>query len=329
MSNIFAAEHHLHSAMDSIVDSNRLTPLVILDGGLGTTLSLPPYNITFDKSTPLWSSHLLLEDSSLQTLLSVQECFVEAGAEVILTDTYQASFEGFTRTSAWKGSNYESEICMRNAVTVSRKAFAERKGTVALSLGPYGATMIPGQEYSGHYDEEHGEIEALAAWHLNRLRVFQPDGTGSDSVQGRKHECWNDVDVVAFETIPMLKEVRVVRQVMGSIGQSGSKPFWIACVFPGESCRMPDGTDIQELVKTMLGTSDGEAVPSSIGLNCTKITKVDKLIALFEAAVTRLFEEGLIKRWPGLVLYPDGTDGEVYNTATMKWEQKESSNQVS
>ena len=70
-------------------------PLLLLDGGLGTTLE-EERGICFTDATPLWSSHLLV--SSPETLLDVHSGYVSAGADILLTATYQASFHGFEET---------------------------------------------------------------------------------------------------------------------------------------------------------------------------------------------------------------------------------------
>lgn len=328
--------------------STPVPKVTILDGGLGTTLALPPYNITFTPKTPLWSSHLLTSPSLLSTLLSVQTSFAEAGAKILLTDTYQASHDGFRRTPGWNDENgqgdEEVERCMRSAVSVSRKAFQEeggdrqrergeaegKRGIVALSLGPYGATMVPGQEYSGRYNDGMKEIHELEAWHLKRLQAFMPLTSSNTNHEERedREKCWKDIDLIAFETIPLLKEITAIRKVRGSLPSSLTKPFWIACVFPGDAYTLPDGTTIKTLVKTMLQKREGEAIPRDIGFNCTKITKVVGVLEEFEEAVNEMIEDGEVDEWPGLVLYPDGTDGEVYNTGTMEWEQRESGSEV-
>jgi homocysteine S-methyltransferase len=37
-----------------------------------------------------------------------------------------------------------------------------------------------------------------------------------------------------------------------------------------------------------------------------------------------MIEAGDLENWPALVLYPDGTKGEAYNTSTRRWENSES-----
>ncbi|KAF8848139.1 Homocysteine S-methyltransferase [Acephala macrosclerotiorum] len=293
--------------------------IILLDGGLGTTLTSPPHSIAFDDSTPLWSSHLLI--TSPETLLATQKSFADAGAEVTITATYQASFEGFKATGV--KDEKETERLMRDAVRVGRESFGKdeiggKRGKVALSLGAYGAVMIPSQEYSGNYDEAHSSIAQLREWHLNRLSVFLPS-----SERDEKKECWDHVDLVAFETLPRLDEILAAREVVFLAYQhlppSLQKPFWISCVFPGESNLLPDGSSIPEIVKAMLGKRETSMRPMGIGINCTKVNKVEGLVREFEDAVRELGEDG-DGEGVSLVIYPDGTmRGEVYDTVTKEW----------
>lgn len=294
------------------------TPIFLLDGGLGTTLE-DQYSVQFGDHTPLWSSHLLLCDAG--TLLDAQTGFAEAGVDVILTATYQASVKGFAATSHLGGecrAGYtadEAASYMRDAVTIARKAFGGRAGTVALSLGAYGATVVPSQEYSGDYDEEHRSVKALREWHAERLRLFT-----------RAAETWKDVDMVAFETVPLLDEVRAVREAYGDIcagDWEAEKPFWVSCVFPGEQAKLPDGSLVEEVVGAMLKPEDGLPIPFGIGLNCTKIWKVREVVLEFEKAIGKLVASGEIAGWPSLVIYPDGAQGLVYNTEKRVWEERE------
>lgn len=223
---------------------------------------------------------------------------------------------------------------MRSGVAIARSAFdgSGKKGKVALSLGAYGACMIPSQEYTGKYDSDHLDGFQLRVWHLNRLVVFMPvpdEGSGCDDkeVEERK-QCWKDVNFVAFETIPLLAEITSVRQCM-SFFEPGGKSFWISCVFPGEENKLPDGSSIAQVVEAMLGRipSEGTPVnnaptPMGIGINCTRVEKVESLILEFEDAVQQMMKSGEVDEWPSLVVYPDGTKGEVYNTVTKQWEIK-------
>jgi hypothetical protein len=171
--------------------------------------------------------------------------------------------------------------------------------------------MIPGQEYSGRYDVEHDNEETLFQWHLERLRLFlEADENLAERVQ-----------YVAFETLPRLDEIRAVRRAIRAAGLD--VPFWVACVFPGEEATLPDGSSIGQVVQAALAEMDGAAVPWGVGINCTKIYKLDGLVRELGEEVARAIGTGLIGAVPSLVLYPDGTNGEVYNTTTQTWEKPE------
>ena len=61
----------------------------------------------------------------------------------------------------------------------------------------------------------------------------------------------------------------------------------------------------------------GGAIPYAIGINCTKVFKLRKLILQFEEAATKLSLQAL----PHLAIYPDGAQDLVYNTTTKQWVQ--------
>ncbi|VUC21398.1 unnamed protein product [Clonostachys rosea] len=70
----------------------------------------------------------------------------------------------------------------------------------------------------------------------------------------------------------------------------------------------------------MLDPGVGSVKPWGVGINCTKTWKLDRLLQKYEETIAKMVQEGVISEWPALVLYPDGTNGEVYNTETQKWE---------
>ncbi|RFU31351.1 hypothetical protein B7463_g4979, partial [Scytalidium lignicola] len=302
----------------TVSQSNNQTPIHLLDGGLGTTLE-DEYHITFDSSTPLWSSQLLV--TGTETLLAAQTAFARAGADILLTATYQSSFEGFEANGIHKG---EAARLMRRAVGIAWKALDEGKNSgskheaeIALSLGAYGATMQPSQEYTGIYDEKHKTMEQLRKWHLTRFEAFY----GHDE---ERRQCWKEVSYVAFETLPLLVEIQAAREAMQQAEkdmlQEEKKPMWISCLFPGASMALPDGSSSRDVVYAMLSPQPNAAVPMGVGINCTKIDKLESLIEEFEAAVQGLIDTGTINDWPVLVMYPDGTNGEIYNTVTKQWD---------
>ncbi|MCJ1432354.1 hypothetical protein MMC27_001710 [Xylographa pallens] len=351
-------------------------PILLLDGGLGTTLEGPPHNVKFSSSTPLWSSHLLIDSPG--TLLAAQTAFVRAGADVLLTATYQASYEGFEATLSQQEEGSSKAVVtdddeqtignrpasqyrrtayakMKLAVNIAREAIGlvrdngenlhhGRAKLVALSLGAYGACMTPSQEYTGQYQPEcFLRSRMLVVWHLSRMKVFQDH-----------RPTWNEIDLVAFETIPLREEICAARSAMATSNASEalsgahSKPWYISCVFPNDDSKLPDSTPIYGVVEAMLandtivdqGENRGRSMPWGIGINCTKVSRLAPLIEAFENAIKRIEGEKRLSlqekheysstwlrssshsKWPWLVLCPDGTKNEEYNTSTQAWEVK-------
>ena len=155
-------------------------PVLILDGGLGTALE-QKYHVAFSVAKPLWSADLLVSDPD--TLLACQSDFGRGvPVDVLLTATYQVSVAGFARTKtaefplgigrAQIPDYVDAAVRIAARATGRDAEAAAAAAAVALSIGPYGACMIPSQEYSGAYDEPHGSRAALYEWHLERMRLF-------------------------------------------------------------------------------------------------------------------------------------------------------------
>lgn len=306
---------------------NIKPPILILDGGLGTTLQSLPKPPVLNRY--LWSSTpLLLEPFALA---DVHGKFIAAGADIIETATYQLSFPGVTfmdyRDDVEVVTYKRAKEVMRSAVTLARHAadgnrdgkpleVNSRTKAVALSLGPYGATMSPSTEYSAAYDSRHNTVANLKAWHAERIKAF-----------AENEECWRDVDYVAFETFGRCDEIKAVRQVMTELFASGveKKRWWISCVFPGSAADafLPSDDTLDDAVEAMLEVvvqHDGSELekPWGIGINCTKVLKLRTLIEGYESAVKTVLAVG--EAWPALLLYPDGTKaGEYYDTKLQEW----------
>ncbi|KAI1477734.1 Homocysteine S-methyltransferase [Daldinia eschscholtzii] len=296
---------------------DELAPVLFLDGGLGTSLE-DNYGVKFDESTPLWSSHLLIDDP--ETLRACQADFGSIPVDILLTATYQVSIEAFSRTKTTshpQGIPRDKIFPFLNlAVSIAEEVKAPT-ARISLSIGPYGATMIPSQEYSGEYDTEHDSIAKLLDWHRDRLHLFDE----IDHLTSR-------IRFIAFETVPRLDEIKAIRRLFTHAPSSnlnsssllcGDVSFWISCVYPGEGYTLPDGSSVDQVVDALLSLDYSDIIPWEIGINCTKIAKVPELVQMYENAVSRLASAGKLQAQPSLVLYPDGTNGEVYDTTTKTW----------
>ncbi|THU51400.1 hypothetical protein C4D60_Mb06t30620 [Musa balbisiana] len=134
-----------------------------------------------------------------EDIFQVHLDYLEAGAHVIITSSYQATIQGFKSRGF---SQEESEDLLRRSVQIAREArdifyndclrgyggqsdIKKHTVLVAASIGSYGAYLADGSEYSGHYGKDM-TIENLKDFHRRRLEVLAEGGA----------------DLIAFETIP-------------------------------------------------------------------------------------------------------------------------------
>lgn len=206
---------------------------VVLDGGLATLLERRGH----DLASALWSARLLRDDPG--ALEAAHAEFFAAGAEVAITASYQASFEGF----AALGLDVDAAASlMRRSVEVAvaaRDAVAP-DGWVAASVGPYGAVLADGSEYRGDYDLD---VAGLRAFHRPRLEVLAAAGA----------------DVLAVETVPCLAEVEAVLAELDGLGH----PVWLSLSADGDRTRA--GEPLAEAFAMAADVAEVVAV----GVNCT------------------------------------------------------------
>ena len=218
---------------------------LILDGGLSTQLELGGA----DLRNPLWSANVLLEEPA--AVRAAHEAYLRAGADVLITASYQVSFEGF----AARGFDAAAtERALRASVALAREAAAsvpERDVIVAASVGPYGATLADGSEYRGDYTLTHAE---LAAFHRRRIDILldaQPD-------------------LLAIETIPSIAEARSLAELLEGFPHVRA---WFAFTCRDGSS-IADGTPFAEAVGLVAASPHVVAV----GVNCTSPEFVEDLV---------------------------------------------------
>ena len=164
---------------------------------------------------------------------AVHARFLEAGADCIIAATYQASFPGLSRYGL---SDKESERIFRLAVELAaeeRNRFwrdpanraGRRRPLVAASVGPYGAFLADGSEYTGDYAIDDA---GLATFHWRRLEVLARAGA----------------DLLAVETIPSAREARVLRRLIERLDTAPPAWFSFTC---RDGAHLSDGTPVEEI----------------------------------------------------------------------------------
>jgi homocysteine S-methyltransferase len=216
---------------------------VLLDGGLATLLEARGH----DLSSAMWSARLLLDDPG--EIVAAHREYYAAGAQVAITSSYQASFEGFAALGLGRD---DAEAALRLATSCALAAREQLEDGesrwVAASVGPYGATLADGSEYRGDYGLSAAE---LRDWHRPRFEVLADSGA----------------DVLAIETVPCLAEVDALVQLLDGSGASA----WISLT--AQDGRTRAGEPIEEAFA--LAASIPEVI--AVGVNCCPATEVAAL----------------------------------------------------
>ncbi|MCE6998632.1 homocysteine S-methyltransferase [Saccharothrix sp. S26] len=217
--------------------------VVVLDGGLSTALTA----VGHDLSDSLWSARLLLTDPD--AIRAAHLAYYRAGAEVAITSSYQATFEGFGRRGLGEA---ETAGLLRDSVALARRAASEVDGPrwVAASVGPYGAMLADGSEYRGRYGLSMG---ALESFHRPRIEVLADAGA----------------DVLAVETIPDVEEAEAVLRVVAGSGV----PLWLS--YSARGTRTCAGQPLTEAFEVVRDVAEVVAV----GVNCCDPADVDEAVA--------------------------------------------------
>ncbi|MFV0437796.1 MAG: homocysteine S-methyltransferase [Desulfopila sp.] len=256
-------------------------PLLVVDGALATELER--HGCCLDD--PLWSAKLLLDQPELIAL--VHDEYLAAGADCIITASYQATFAGFRQRGC---SDREAARLLASSVTIAREARdrfwtepANRhnrpKPLVAASVGPYGAFLADGSEYRGAYSIDE---EQLIAFHRRRLQTLIAAGP----------------DILACETIPCLREARALVRLIEE--------------YPGHHCWMSfccrDGLTISngERIRDGARWLHDHPQVAAVGINCTPPAYVASLIGEIEKETDK-----------PIIVYPNS--GEHYDPISKCW----------
>jgi homocysteine S-methyltransferase len=229
---------------------------VVLDGGLSAELEQRGYDI----SGQLWTARLLID--APDAIVAVHSAFLEAGAQVLTTGSYQASLEGFALSGIDRNAG---ELLLRRSVFLAQRARnaadADDTAWVAGSVGPFGAMLADGSEYTGDYGDV--DLSQLREFHRPRLTILAEAG----------------VDVLAVETLPSLVETEALVTELDLLGH----PSWVSLT----TTTGPDG-----IVRTRRGEPAEEAFALTrdvdsiiaVGVNCTEPAGMAAAVAVAHEA---------------------------------------------
>ena len=213
--------------------------VIVFDGGMGATLEQFDLDLERDYRLP-GRCHEALVLNRPDVIQGVHESMVEAGAEVVETDTFQASR---LKLEEWGLGEHTLEI-NRKAAEIARKAVGEDR-FVAGSIGPTG--FLPASE-----DPSLGKIRFREL-----VEVFAQQAQGL--LEG-------GVDLITIETAQDILEVKAAifgtREAFKTTGRT--TPIQASVSLLPNGGKMLLGTDISSVLATL------EALKVDvIGLNCS------------------------------------------------------------
>jgi homocysteine S-methyltransferase len=209
--------------------------VLLLDGGLSTALEAQ--GLVIDGA--MWTGELLLTNPEAVT--GAHRSFVDAGADIIITGSYQLSFEG-GRRAGWADDDVERAL--RNSTTAARLA-ANDDTLVAASIGPFGAHLNDGSEFRGNSGVADSVIRDFHDRRLDILLDTEPD-------------------LLALETMPDLDEVRVLLDLIEST--NADMAFWVSFTVSEPGTISGGGTFAEACA---LVEQYGNAM--AVGINCSPL----------------------------------------------------------
>lgn len=256
---------------------------LVLDGGLATELERRGH----DLDDPLWSARLLLEEPTAIQQLHLD--YYWAGADCGISASYQATLAGLQARGL---TVMETINLLRRSVELVQAARTQfwqalvpgqRNGRlyplVAASVGPYGAALADGSEYTGNYGLDE---DALFEWHRQRWHILARSGP----------------DLLACETIPSYNEARALLRLLRETPGAWAW-FSFSC---RDEAHISDGTPISRCAQLLADQPQVVAV----GVNCTPPRYIGGLIEEITAVSAK-----------PIIIYPNS--GERYDPTMNQW----------
>ncbi|RRK09793.1 homocysteine S-methyltransferase [Lactiplantibacillus garii] len=259
---------------------------IVLDGAMATELE--KRGVKTDNA--LWSATAMLDHP--QAIAAVHQSYFDAGAQITITNTYQANVPAFVHAGI---PAPRARQLIQDAVKIAQEARTDYAAShpdfqalIAGSIGSYGAYLADGSEYTGKY---HLDEVAYQEFHRERLGLIMAVG----------------VDLLAVETMPRLDEVQALVHLINQ--QWPQQRYWVSFSIRDPQT-LSDGTPLAKAARWVAQQSNVVAV----GVNCTTLENVEPALRTLRAAVDL-----------PLIVYPNS--GDEYDPQTKTWQPTERSHQ--
>lgn len=258
---------------------------IIIDGALASELQ----RRGCDLNDSLWSAKVLIEHPDL--IRQVHYDYFKAGADCATTASYQASPLGFAK----KGISLDESIrLIKKSVELAQQAkeqYLDQIGKnkplfIAGSVGPYGAYLADGSEYTGNYQLSEDEF---IEFHQIRIQAL---------IDAK-------ADILACETLPNFAEIKALVKVLK---QYPSMTAWFSFTLK-DANHLSDGTPLKEVIDYLNNVDQ----VVSVGINCIALEEVTAALTILQT----------LTRKP-LIVYPNS--GELYDPTAKQWHKNHQHN---
>lgn len=258
---------------------------IIIDGALASELQ----RRGCDLNDSLWSAKVLIEQPDL--IRQVHYDYFKAGADCATTASYQASPLGFAKKEI---SLDESIKLIKKSVELAQQAkeqYLTQIGKnkplfIAGSVGPYGAYLADGSEYTGNYQLSE---EEFIEFHQIRIQAL---------IDAK-------ADILACETLPNFAEIKALVKVLK---QYPTMTAWFSFTLK-DANHLSDGTPLKEVIDYLNNVDQ----VVSVGINCIALEEVTAALTVLQT----------LTRKP-LIVYPNS--GEQYDPTTKQWHKNHQHN---
>lgn len=279
-----------------VILEKDMSEIKVLDGGFSTQLSTHVgEEIDGD---PLWTARFLVTNPD--AVISTHLDFLRAGSDIIQTNTYQATINGFVKylniteeeslQLIGKAVDYTKDAVNIYMKEIKNKAnMTRQRPLIAGSCGPYGASLHDGSEYSGSYGTCVSR-EFLINWHRPRIQTLLKKG----------------VDLLAMETIPCEREADAIIDLLKEFPNTRA---WLSFSCRDDGKSIVDGSNFQEIaMRCYKNAIPGQIL--AIGINCIAPRLVSTLLKGINCEMNDFIP---------LIVYPNS--GETY-TVSEGWKKK-------
>lgn len=210
---------------------------ILIDSSMSTGLEERGLKL----NSNLWTAAAIKSNEDL--IVDVHKKYFDAGSSMTTTNTYQASVPGLVEAGY---SEDEAITLIKKAVELADRGRNEstkhNPKWLLGGIGPYGAFLANGSEYTGDYSLTDAEY---IAFHKGRIKAMVEAG----------------IDVLILETFPNINELKVITKY--------TKQFNIPVIVSvslKNKAHLADGSSLIEIAAFL----ESQEHVIAYGLNCTK-----------------------------------------------------------